>query len=223
MLTNWVSHVDEGVALPLAPQRKIEDAPVPLQRLIDVADLDRDMIDADEPRFVCSGHDRPPMPVSFWRQGRTGLGRRDWTERRLHRRCRLDLLGPTPALQPGDKPFTPFCNSHKILGVSLKESEMPRPGVPSLDQLAVFLAVVETGSFAAAGRRLGRATSAVSYAIANLEQQLGVQLFDRDQARRPAFDGGRCRRAVGSSFSLGRRRQTCGPRSKDCSMDWRPR
>ena len=64
---------------------------------------------------------------------------------------------------------------------------MPRPGVPSFDQLAVFLTVVETGSFAAAGRRLGRATSAVSYAIANLEQQLGVQLFDRDQARRPAL------------------------------------
>ena len=64
---------------------------------------------------------------------------------------------------------------------------MQGPGVPSLDQLTVFLTVVETGSFAAAGRRLGRATSAVSYAIANLEQQLGVQLFDRDQARRPAL------------------------------------
>jgi hypothetical protein len=57
--------------------------------------------------------------------------------------------------------------------------------VPSLDQLTVFLTVVETGSFAAAGRRLGRATSAVSYAITNLEQQLGVRLFDRDQASRP--------------------------------------
>jgi len=55
-----------------------------------------------------------------------------------------------------------------MLGVLFKEFEMPRPGVPSLDQLAVFLTVVETGSFAAAGRRLGRATSAVSYAIANL-------------------------------------------------------
>jgi len=64
---------------------------------------------------------------------------------------------------------------------------MQGPGVPSLDQLTVFLTVVETGSFAAAGRRLGRATSAVSYAIANLEQQLCVQLFDRDQARRPAL------------------------------------
>jgi DNA-binding transcriptional LysR family regulator len=71
--------------------------------------------------------------------------------------------------------------------VSFKELEMQRPGAPSLDQLTVFLTVVEAGSFAAAGRRLGRATSAVSYAIANLEQQLGVQLFDRDQARRPAL------------------------------------
>ena len=62
---------------------------------------------------------------------------------------------------------------------------MQGPGGPSLDQLTVFLTVVETGSFAAAGRRLGRATSAVSYAITNLEQQLGVRLFDRDQASRP--------------------------------------
>jgi len=71
---------------------------------------------------------------------------------------------------------------------------MQGPGVPSLDQLTVFLTVVETGSFAAAGRRLGRATSAVSYAITNLEQQLGVRLFDRDQARRPARGGRRARR-----------------------------
>ena len=38
---------------------------------------------------------------------------------------------------------------------------MQGPGQPSLDQLQVFLTVVETGSFAAAGRKLGRATSAV--------------------------------------------------------------
>lgn len=62
---------------------------------------------------------------------------------------------------------------------------MSTPGMPSLDQLQVFLAVVEAGSFAAAGRKLGRATSAVSYSIANLEQQLGVQLFDRDRTRKP--------------------------------------
>jgi DNA-binding transcriptional LysR family regulator len=64
---------------------------------------------------------------------------------------------------------------------------MPTPGAPSLDQLKVFLTVVETGSFAAAGRQIGRATSAVSYTIANLELQLGVQLFDREQTRRPTL------------------------------------
>ncbi|HEY4041959.1 MAG TPA: LysR family transcriptional regulator [Rhodopila sp.] len=62
---------------------------------------------------------------------------------------------------------------------------MSEPGFPSLDQLRVFLTVVQTGSFTAAARRLGRAVSAVSYTIANLEQQLGVSLFDRDQTRTP--------------------------------------
>jgi DNA-binding transcriptional LysR family regulator len=59
------------------------------------------------------------------------------------------------------------------------------PGFPSIDQLRVFLSVVETGSFTAAAKRLGRAVSAVSYTIANLEQQLGVLLFDREQTRTP--------------------------------------
>lgn len=63
----------------------------------------------------------------------------------------------------------------------------PRIGTPSLDQLHVFLTVVETGSFAAAGRRLKRATSAVSYAIGNLELQLGVPLFDRERTRKPVL------------------------------------
>lgn len=64
---------------------------------------------------------------------------------------------------------------------------MPEVGTPSLDQLQVFLTVVETGSFAAAGRRLRRATSAVSYTIANLEKQLGIALFDRERTRKPVL------------------------------------
>jgi DNA-binding transcriptional LysR family regulator len=59
------------------------------------------------------------------------------------------------------------------------------PGVPTLDQLRVFLTVVDVGSFAGAARKLGRATSVVSYAIANLEAQLGVLLFDRESTRKP--------------------------------------
>jgi DNA-binding transcriptional LysR family regulator len=59
------------------------------------------------------------------------------------------------------------------------------PGTPTLDQLRVFLTVIEVGSFAGAARRLGRATSVISYSIANLEAQLGVLLFDRRSTRKP--------------------------------------
>jgi DNA-binding transcriptional LysR family regulator len=64
---------------------------------------------------------------------------------------------------------------------------MSNPGTPSIDQLKVFLTVVEAGNFAAAGRRLGRAVSAVSYTIAQLEAQLGVALFDRQRTRKPTL------------------------------------
>lgn len=56
---------------------------------------------------------------------------------------------------------------------------------PSVDHVRVFLAVVEEGSFNAAARKLGRAISVVSYAIAQLEAQLDVRLFEREGSRRP--------------------------------------
>lgn len=49
----------------------------------------------------------------------------------------------------------------------------------SLDQLQVFALVVETGSFSATARRLGKTQSTISAAMANLEIDLGVELFDR--------------------------------------------
>jgi DNA-binding transcriptional LysR family regulator len=57
----------------------------------------------------------------------------------------------------------------------------PSPGGEglTLDQLRLFLAVIDAGGFSAASRSLRRAQSAVSYGIANLERQLGVALFDR--------------------------------------------
>ncbi|RUT99399.1 LysR family transcriptional regulator, partial [Mesorhizobium sp. M7A.T.Ca.TU.009.02.1.1] len=39
---------------------------------------------------------------------------------------------------------------------------------PTLDQLQIFVTVAEAGSFSAAGRRLNRAQSVISYGIANL-------------------------------------------------------
>lgn len=61
---------------------------------------------------------------------------------------------------------------------------MANPGTPTFDQLRIFLAIVDTGSFAAAGRTLGRAVSVISYGVANLEAQLGVMLFDREGTRK---------------------------------------
>lgn len=60
-------------------------------------------------------------------------------------------------------------------------------GQPTLDQLRLFLAVVDEGSFNAAARKLGRAISVVSYGVVALETQLGVTLFDREGSRKPVL------------------------------------
>jgi DNA-binding transcriptional LysR family regulator len=51
----------------------------------------------------------------------------------------------------------------------------------SLDQLRMFIAAADEGSFSAGGRRLRRAQSVISQTLANLEAQLGVKLFDRSR------------------------------------------
>ena len=59
-------------------------------------------------------------------------------------------------------------------------------GSLTLDQLRVLVAIVDAGSFSAAGRELRRAQSAISQAVATLEHLQGVTLFDRS-GRRPAL------------------------------------
>lgn len=49
----------------------------------------------------------------------------------------------------------------------------------NLDQLQAFVVAVEQGSFSAAARKIGKAQSRISTAIANLELDLGFDLFDR--------------------------------------------
>jgi DNA-binding transcriptional LysR family regulator len=53
----------------------------------------------------------------------------------------------------------------------------------SLDHLHVLVAVADAGSISGAARKLRRAQSSVSYAIANLEQKLDVVLLDREGYR----------------------------------------
>lgn len=64
---------------------------------------------------------------------------------------------------------------------------MNNPGTPTFDQLRIFLTIVDTGSFAGAGRKLNRAVSVISYGIANLEAQLGLTLFEREGTRKPVL------------------------------------
>lgn len=51
----------------------------------------------------------------------------------------------------------------------------------NLNQLLAFITVAECRSFSEAARRLGKAQSAISSLIANLEAELGVSLFLRDR------------------------------------------
>jgi DNA-binding transcriptional LysR family regulator len=57
---------------------------------------------------------------------------------------------------------------------------------PSLDHLRIFAAVVDAGGFSAAARVLDKSQPAISYAVASLEGQLGLTLFERGK-RKPVL------------------------------------
>ena len=64
-------------------------------------------------------------------------------------------------------------------------------GSLTLDQLRVLVTIADAGSFSAAGRKLGRAQSAISQAVATLESVQGVVLFDRSGFRPRLTEAGR--------------------------------
>lgn len=59
-----------------------------------------------------------------------------------------------------------------------------------LDELAIFVAVVQHGSLAAAGRKLRRSAPAVTRAIASLEQRFGARLVERTTRRLAPTEAG---------------------------------
>jgi DNA-binding transcriptional LysR family regulator len=61
----------------------------------------------------------------------------------------------------------------------------------TLDQIRVFLSVVDEGSFPKAAKSLRRAQSAVTYAIRKLEAEIGLPLFDRSAYRSVLTPAGR--------------------------------
>jgi molybdate transport repressor ModE-like protein len=76
----------------------------------------------------------------------------------------------------------------------------------TLDQLEVLEAIARTGSFAAAARELHRVPSAVSYAVAQLEDAMGVALFDRGGHKAVLTDAGRRILASGEPILAAARR-----------------
>ncbi|MDH5433278.1 MAG: LysR family transcriptional regulator [Gammaproteobacteria bacterium] len=60
-----------------------------------------------------------------------------------------------------------------------------------LDSIKVLATVVETGSFAAAAKKLHRAQSAISYQINKLEEALNLDIFDRSEYRATLTDAGK--------------------------------
>lgn len=60
-----------------------------------------------------------------------------------------------------------------------------------LDELAVFLAVIETGSLAGAARRLRRSAPAVTRTLSALEARVGARLVERTTRRLAVTDAGR--------------------------------
>ncbi|MGS4986017.1 LysR substrate-binding domain-containing protein [Pseudosulfitobacter sp. RP-4] len=63
--------------------------------------------------------------------------------------------------------------------------------MPSTNELIAFVSCAELGSTAAAGQELNLTQSAISRAIASLEQRLAVRLFDRIRQRLVLTDAGR--------------------------------
>lgn len=61
----------------------------------------------------------------------------------------------------------------------------------SLDNLLVIDAIVRRGSFAKAAEELHRVPSAITYSVNKLEQDLGVQIFDRSGHRARLTDTGK--------------------------------
>ena len=79
--------------------------------------------------------------------------------------------------------------------------------LPLLGEMAIFVKVVETGSFSEAARQLGSSPSAVSRSISRLEKALATRLLQRTTRKLRLSDGGeevfkRCQEMVSAARSV---------------------
>jgi DNA-binding transcriptional LysR family regulator len=91
----------------------------------------------------------------------------------------------------------------------------------TLDALEALEAIDRHGSFAAAAKALHKVQSAVSYSVRQLEEAVGVDLFDRSGHRAALTDAGRAVLEEGHRLLAGARRiETLATRLRE---DWEPR
>lgn len=90
-----------------------------------------------------------------------------------------------------------------------------------LDSLEALEAVVRLGSFTAAAKELGKAQSAVSYGIRQLEERLNVTVFDRSGHRNQLTEAGKVILEEGRHL-LGQARHL-EALAKHLSQGWEPR
>jgi len=76
----------------------------------------------------------------------------------------------------------------------------------TLEQWKVLEAIVEEGSFAQAATRLNRSQSSVSYAVARLQEQIGVELLTMNGRRAQLTDSGRALLATAREVLRGAQR-----------------
>jgi DNA-binding transcriptional LysR family regulator len=75
--------------------------------------------------------------------------------------------------------------------------------------MRLFAEVVDSGSFSAAGRRLGLAASSVARAIGTLENQLGVRLLNRTTRKLGLTEAAACTTSAPSGSWPRSRRHAC--------------
>jgi DNA-binding transcriptional LysR family regulator len=105
----------------------------------------------------------------------------------------------------------------------------------NLEQIRLFVGVAEGQSFSAVARRINRAQSAVSSAIAMLETDLGVLLFERSSGRQPRLTAAgtalleearevlrQCQRLDGRALGLARGEEVCLRLAQDEAMPYQP-
>ncbi len=91
----------------------------------------------------------------------------------------------------------------------------------SFEQLEAFIASADTGSFTGAGKKLGKAQSAISTHVANLEIELGVELFSR-RTKSPTLTAAGERLLAESRAMIERREHLLGvARALDGDIDQR--